>query len=205
MAEVSTARVPLTQVKVNNSSSKISDDELTVEEYLTMHCDKIIDNLRSHGDKLVFKLRSELDSEVQKIQEIMKTSASKTKLLICTVKCTAGPHIGQKFRLEPKTESGDDVFKIGRSTGKLFKEKGVSMYKDKEVSTTHGKIETRNGHVFFTDVRSTNGTSINGNDLEEQIPIRLHDGDVIRIGSSELTIKIDSIEEDVSKLDVVSL
>ena len=205
MEETSSMRVPLTQVKASNSSSKINDDELTVEEYLTMHCDKIIDNLRSHGDKLVFKLRSELDSEVGKIQELMKTSASKTKLLVCTAKCTAGPHIGQKFRLEPKTESGDDVFKIGRSTGKLFKEKGISMYKDKEVSTTHGKIETRNGHVFFTDVRSTNGTSINGNDVEEQIPVRLHDGDVIRIGSSELTIKIDSVEEDVSKLDVVSL
>ena len=52
----------------------------------------------------------------------------------------SGPHLGQRFRLEPTAESKDDVFKIGRSTGKLFKEKGVSLYKDKETSTTHAKV-----------------------------------------------------------------
>ena len=52
----------------------------------------------------------------------------------------AGPHLGQRFRLEPSGDVKDDVFKVGRSTGRLFKEKGVSLYKDKETSTTHAKV-----------------------------------------------------------------
>jgi hypothetical protein len=42
--------------------------------------------------------------------------------------------------LFPIQPDGEDVFKMGRSTGKLFKEKGVSLYKDKEISTTHAKV-----------------------------------------------------------------
>jgi hypothetical protein len=59
-------------------------------------------------------------------------------------------------------EKGEDVFKIGRSTGRLFKEKGVSLYKDKEISTTHARIEIRNGQAFFVDNKSTNGSQLNG-------------------------------------------
>lgn len=62
------------------------------------------------------------------------------KKLCVNIRVVSGPHLGQRFRLEPTAESKDDVFKIGRSTGKLFKEKGVSLYKDKETSTTHAKV-----------------------------------------------------------------
>jgi hypothetical protein len=77
------------------------------------------------------------------------------------LKCVAGPHIGQKFRLESPPGTTEDEFKMGRSTGRHFKEKGVSLYKDKEISTTHAKIEFKNGCVFLIDAKSTNGTQLN--------------------------------------------
>ena len=60
---------------------------------------------------------------------------------LCVIlKTIAGAHLGQRFRLEASSDEVDNSFKIGRSTGKAFKEKGVSLYKDKEISTTHAKV-----------------------------------------------------------------
>ena len=73
----------------------------------------------------------------------MSTSSSSTtgKRLCVTLRCNTGAHAGQKFRLEAVGDNEDEnMFKIGRSTGRQFKEKGVSLYKDKEISTTHAII-----------------------------------------------------------------
>jgi pSer/pThr/pTyr-binding forkhead associated (FHA) protein len=123
----------------------------------------------------------------------MSATTSTEKKLCVILKVVGGSHIGQKFRLEPATENGEDIFKIGRSTGRLFKEKGVSLYKDKEISTTHAKIEIRNGQVFYVDVRSTNGSQLNGDDVVPNVPLRLNEGDVILLGSTELCVHISDL------------
>ena len=136
----------------------------------------------------------------------------------------------------------EDIFKIGRSTGRLFKEKGVSLYKDKEISTTHAKVEIRNGQVFLMDVRSTNGTQLNGlvnltiyttllhvhiylvcipythcilitrltynihiyrETVEANVPLRLREGDVVTMGSTDLKVHISDLgqEEETENID----
>ena len=204
-------RKPLTNsafTNVPSASSKSNvmslSDDMTVEAYLEMKCNEIINGLYRHGEQLIDRLKDEFEESATSIKDLMAKSSSDAKNLCVTLKCVGGPHLGQKFRLEPASENCEDTFKMGRSTGKHFKEKGVSLYKDKEISTTHAKIELRNGQVFLIDVRSTNGTQLNGSDVEPQTPLKLCEGDVITMGSSELKVTITDFD-DLENLDSVSL
>lgn len=51
----------------------------------------------------------------------------------------------------------DQQFMLGRSTGKKFKESGVSLPEDKEISTTHSKVNIilgSSGTYLSKDVHS---------------------------------------------------
>lgn len=98
----------------------------------------------------------------------------------------SGPHAGTVFVLQPRGRSS--VPKIGRSTGKAFAKQGVSLPGDLEVSTTHAKIEERAGSIFVTDLDSTNGTTLNGEDLEPRRPYELLSGAELRVGATRLQV-----------------
>eukprot|EP01031_Cornospumella_fuschlensis_P029601 gene29601-35734_t len=220
MTTVMKPRRPQVAEPAVNSASV--EDNMTVEKYLEAKFEEMIKDFRNHSETLVMKLRREYADGAAAIGAMMPTPDT-GKALCVTLKCVAGPHIGQRFRLEPSTDDGEDVFKMGRSTGKLFKEKGVSLYKDKEISTTHAKVEKRpfilyfvgfhaqyftitlffmcqveirNGQAFVIDMKSTNGSQLNGEDLQDQTPYRLKDGDVITMGSTELLVHITDINDE---------
>jgi len=50
------------------------------------------------------------------------------------------------------------------------------------VSRCHALLLTRAGHVAVMDLRSANGTFVNGVQVQPDAPVRLADGDVVRIG-----------------------
>lgn len=187
--------------KTNSSNSiNITDSSnssnLTVEQFLNNQCDIIIADLQAHAQSLISQLKKEYEDGSEQLKSLLVSSSSSAKRLCVTLRCTSGAHSGQRFRLEPNTENGEDNFKMGRSTGKLFKEKGVSLYKDKEISTTHAKIEVKNGQAFLTDNRSTNGTILNGVEMEPLVPIRLKEGDIILMGSTELHVQVTDMDDD---------
>jgi len=180
----------------SNNTTTTNDSNLTVEQFLNNQCDIIIADLQAHAQSLISQLKKEYEDGSEQLKSLLVSSSSTAKRLCVTLRCTSGAHSGQRFRLEPNTENGEDSFKMGRSTGKLFKEKGVSLYKDKEISTTHAKIEVKNGQAFLTDNRSTNGTILNGVEMEPLVPIRLKEGDIILMGSTELHVQVTDMDDD---------
>ena len=53
-------------------------------------------------------------------------------------------------------------------------------------------------------VRSTNGTQVNGEDLEPQAPVKLKEGDVVFMGSSEVKVSISDFD-DLENVEEVSV
>ena len=64
------------------------------------------------------------------------------------ISITAGPHTSSKYLLRPKP--GVPCL-LGRSKGKKFIKNGVSLHKDQEVSTTHGKFIIEGGGLSQHD------------------------------------------------------
>lgn len=60
---------------------------------------------------------------------------------------------------------------------------------DPYVSGRHGLFEVDDDGVFLTDTGSTNGTVLNEARLPAEARTRLADGDVIRLGSVEITVR----------------
>jgi len=218
LSRMASSRKPLSEVEQN--------EDMTVEQFLERQCETIIDDLRQHSAELIGRLKREYADGAKNIAAMMATSSSEARgvaaapaptavgssssgsggsssgeearqgRLCVTLKTTSGPHMGQRFRLEATTESGEDAFKIGRSTGKAFKEKGLSLYKDREISTSHAKIEIKNSQVFFVDTKSTNGTALNGESLEANVPYRLKTGDVVSMGGTDLLVTVSDQREE---------
>ncbi|MCU0316404.1 MAG: FHA domain-containing protein [Fimbriimonadaceae bacterium] len=60
---------------------------------------------------------------------------------------------------------------------------------DPYVSSKHGLIEVETGSVYLTDTGSTNGTVLNGVKLGSGQRVQLQKGDVIKLGSVEITLR----------------
>lgn len=115
------------------------------------------------------------------------------------VQMTVGPHAPAKYLLRPRP--GQPCL-LGRSKGKKFMKNGVSLHKDQEVSTTHGKFVVEGGGLglapggggetaprfYFVDVGSTNGSVYNGDPLEPNEKLLLEDGMEFKVGNSMLRV-----------------
>ena len=55
-------------------------------------------------------------------------------------------------------------------------------------STRHAQVSCNDGRIAVTDMKSTNGTYVNGRRIDPNVPTPLHDGDKVRFGGYTVTL-----------------
>ena len=179
---------PLREIKRQRRERLAKPDENlgndTVESYLVKQRDLILAEM----DGLTGRLVSDHHDAVAKAKEALRQECPAAKPIAgpraVTMVATTGPHKGIAFKM---TVGAAACF-VGRSGGKKFREKGISLPKDNEVSTTHAKIELKNDQIVLVDVGSTNGTSVDGEPIEEGKPHPLAAGNTVVFGASTFTV-----------------
>lgn len=120
-------------------------------------------------------------------QSEAKKSSKTKKFTTVEVEIIGGHYTGNTYRLVPKTRY--PCF-VGRSQGKKFKDRGMSLPRDLEISTTHGKFILEGGLLYYCDAGSTNGSKAGSHDLEPNTPFPLEDGTELTLGQTVMKITL---------------
>lgn len=81
----------------------------------------------------------------------------------------------------PRAYEGRPPLDVGRG-----RELEVALH-DPEVSRRHARFQSQNGIVYIEDLRSRNGTFLNGRRIREAIEVR--EGDAVDAGTTRLWVK----------------
>jgi predicted component of type VI protein secretion system len=118
--------------------------------------------------------------------------------------------IEQSARFTLRSENGDILQEypldkpevtIGRAPNS-----DILLSKDKLTSRRHATVQHENGRYTVRDERSANGTFVNGQQIEELVPVELHEGDHVGIGEHELIFQIsDAIANHVEDMPTIAV
>jgi hypothetical protein len=169
----------------------------TVEEALNFVLQQALAKTDKKAEMALKVLRQELEDGVRELyscHEQMMENCENSKPLaedkkgakdMLKIDIISGEHAGSTFFVTPKPNK---PCLLGRSKGKKFKQNGVSLCHDLEVSTTHGKFTVENGTFYFIDTGSSNGTLIRDEDVRVDVPYPLEDGIEMKVGQSILKV-----------------
>ncbi len=94
---------------------------------------------------------------------------------------------GEMFQLD-----GQNSYLIGRSDPQRSFRPDLDLADfdglERGVSRQHGRLHAEDGRLFYTDLKSANGSSVNGARLYTEIPMQLQDGDELGLGKINLRV-----------------
>ncbi len=128
---------------------------------------------------------TENGSSLSKVVVVPSSSSSSMDSGTLKVEIMAGNYSGQVYHLDL---SGNKTSLIGRSQSKRFTKNGISLPRDAEVSTTHGKFLTKNGRFWYVDDGSTNGSFVNGQLMEPYVELALEPGMELLVGATIMKV-----------------
>lgn len=161
------------------SSTENIDPQLAPK---TMHSEKSLNETANDANRKASVEVSAVPASAAAVPTATKTSPN----IRLVVEIVGGDYIGKIFELD---NLAHEPAVVGRSRGKKVLKHGISLPKDPEVSTTHGKFLAKgNGKLYFTDDGSTNGSMVNGQLIQSHVEIPLESGMEIQVGGTIMLV-----------------
>lgn len=104
-----------------------------------------------------------------------------------------GPFKGKSFELEK------DTVLIGRSP-----ENDIQII-DRSVSRVHLKVLNKGGRYSVTDLKSKNGTFVNGKSITPGLPVEVKEEQPVAVGGVFISLCRSNAEEDLAALDSIDI
>jgi pSer/pThr/pTyr-binding forkhead associated (FHA) protein len=131
-------------------------------------------------DDVSNKQKKEKENIKTNLQSILLNEYSKEKIDGITIRITEESAKELHF-------PSNSIYTIGRLQFSDI------VIEDESVSRTHATIDVRENRVVITDSHSTNGTSVNGEEITQKI---LKDGDTIGIGENNITVTFHIVNQE---------
>ena len=118
-------------------------------------------------------------------ESVVLAPAQAAALGLGPVRAATSPRLVVRASEELEPGESFDLGPVPLTVGRAS-DSSIVLPSDSFASSRHARFETVRDAVWLIDLGSTNGTFVNGERIEGRR--RLRDGDVVRIGQTELTL-----------------
>ena len=191
-----TYKVKMIYIPLNVSSY---DDEYIFENELRTLLVKVITDYENVGSQKIKRLRIDLSNgmiNIEELYESIKTGVEiKKHEVVENSKSSSEVYKKESGNICITSLNSPEKFSIDITKPEFVIGKKASMVDgvvsfNKMISRVHCKVLTVGSHVSVVDLKSANGTYINGVKLVPDTPYPVKNGDIIRMANSDFQIQI---------------